>query len=176
MGSELVGGRHQFFSEKHFYFCFLQPYFQRQNTSMSTHLHCLPTSSSIFLYICFLSLYTVESPLLCQRTLRWGLSSLVSVSSPWSGVRRIFRWLLGFSTEILICKLVLVRNAQRIRGWSGGAMVLGKLLVPGRPTNLDYSKARAHCACSWCGWGLFGYFSLIYHFSFLSPFLEDGPI
>ena len=23
------------------------------------------------------------------------------------------------------------------RGWSGGAMVLGKLSVPGRPTNLD---------------------------------------
>ena len=25
-------------------------------------------------------------------------------------------------------------------------MVLGKLLVPGRPTNLDYSRARAFCA------------------------------
>ena len=25
----------------------------------------------------------------------------------------------------------------KIRGWSGGAMVLGKLPVPGRPTNLD---------------------------------------
>ena len=24
-----------------------------------------------------------------------------------------------------------------IRGWSGGAMVLGKLSLPGRPTNLD---------------------------------------
>ena len=29
------------------------------------------------------------------------------------------------------------------RGWSGGAMVLGKLPVPGRPTNLDKSRARA---------------------------------
>ena len=37
-------------------------------------------------------------------------------------------------------------------------MVLGKLLVPGRPTNLDYSRARAQCACSRCGWGLFGHF------------------
>ena len=27
-------------------------------------------------------------------------------------------------------------------GWSGGAMVLGKLPVPGRPTNFDYSRAR----------------------------------
>ena len=32
-----------------------------------------------------------------------------------------------------------------------GAMVLGKLPVPGRPTNLDYSMARAYCACSRCG-------------------------
>ena len=37
------------------------------------------------------------------------------------------------------------------RGWSGGAMVLGKLSVPGRPTNLNYSRARAYCAYSRCG-------------------------
>ena len=40
----------------------------------------------------------------------------------------------------------------------GRAMVLGKLLVQGRPTNLDYSRARAYCACSRCGWVLFGQF------------------
>ena len=28
--------------------------------------------------------------------------------------------------------------------------MLGKLPVPGRPTNLDYSRARAYCACSRC--------------------------
>ena len=33
-------------------------------------------------------------------------------------------------------------------------MVLGKLPVPGRPTNLDDSRARAYCACSRCGWGV----------------------
>ena len=38
-------------------------------------------------------------------------------------------------------------------GWSGSAMVLGELLVSGRPTNLDFSRARAYCACSRCGWG-----------------------
>ena len=27
-----------------------------------------------------------------------------------------------------------------VRGWSGGAMVLGKLSVPGRPTNFDNSR------------------------------------
>ena len=47
-------------------------------------------------------------------------------------------------------------------------MVLGKFPVPGRPTNLNYSRARAHCACSRCGWGLFGHFSLVCHFSLLS--------
>ena len=36
-------------------------------------------------------------------------------------------------------------------------MVLGKLLVPGRPTNLDYRRARVYCTCSRCGWG-FGHF------------------
>ena len=56
-------------------------------------------------------------------------------------------------------------------------MVLGKLPVPGRPTNLDWSWARAYCVCSRCGWGLFGHFNS--HLSFLSSFslsLEDGPI
>ena len=62
-------------------------------------------------------------------------------------------------------------------GWSGGAKVLGNPPVPGRPTDLDYSRARACCACSRCGWGLFGHF--FSHLSFLSSFslsLGDGPI
>ena len=61
--------------------------------------------------------------------------------------------------------------------WSGDAKVHGKLPVPGRPTNLDYSRARAYCTCSRCGWGLFGHFYS--HLSFLSFFslsLRDGPI
>ena len=61
-------------------------------------------------------------------------------------------------------------------GWSGGAKVLGKLSVPGRP-NLDNSAARAYCDCSRCGRGLFGHFYS--SLSFLSSFflsLEDGPI
>ena len=40
----------------------------------------------------------------------------------------------------------------------GSAMLLGKLPVPKRPTNLDNSRARAYCACSRCG--LFFFFSL----------------
>ena len=33
-------------------------------------------------------------------------------------------------------------------------MVLGKLAVPGRPTNLDKDRARAYYSCSRCGWGV----------------------
>ena len=37
-------------------------------------------------------------------------------------------------------------------------MVLGNVPVPGRPINLDNSRARAYCACCRCGWELFGLF------------------
>ena len=51
-------------------------------------------------------------------------------------------------------------------------MVLGKLPVPGRPTNLINSIKRAYCACSRCGWGLFGHFSYLLLFrSSFSPSL-----
>ena len=56
-------------------------------------------------------------------------------------------------------------------------MVLGKLPVSGRPTNLDKSRARAYCACSRCGWACLDIF--ISHLSFLVSFslsLGDGPI
>ena len=54
-------------------------------------------------------------------------------------------------------------------------MVLGKLLVLERPINLDYSRARAYCACSGCGYGYLDIF-LSSIFSLLSPSLEDNPI
>ena len=37
-------------------------------------------------------------------------------------------------------------------------MVLGKLPVPRRLTNLDDSRASAYCACSGYGWGGFDIF------------------
>ena len=56
-------------------------------------------------------------------------------------------------------------------------MVLGKLSVPGRPTNFDFSRARAYCACSRCGWGLFGhFFSRLSLLSSFSVSLGDDPI
>ena len=82
------------------------------------------------------------------------------------------------NTILLLCAThLLIMLYLSVRGWSGGAMVLGKLPVPGPPTDLDYSRARAYCAYSRCGWGLFGHFYS--HLSVLSSFslsLGDGPI
>ena len=49
-------------------------------------------------------------------------------------------------------------------------MVLGKLPVPGRPTNFYESRAMAYCACSRCRWGCSDIFfsSMISLFSVLS--------
>ena len=33
-------------------------------------------------------------------------------------------------------------------------MVLGRLAVPERPTNLDNNRARTYCAWGRCGWGV----------------------
>ena len=55
-------------------------------------------------------------------------------------------------------------------------MVLGKLPVPGRPTYLDDSRARAYCACSGCGWGLFWTFLISSIISlFFLPFSGRRP-
>ena len=72
--------------------------------------------------------------------------------------------------------LLLFSDARLVLGWSGGAMVLGRLPALGRPS-LDDSRARAYCASSRCGWGSFGHFYS--PLSFLPSFslsLEDGPI
>ena len=50
-----------------------------------------------------------------------------------------------------ICGLFAYGIRNFNQGWSGGAMVLGKLPVPGRPTHLDFSRTMAYCACSRCG-------------------------
>ena len=51
-------------------------------------------------------------------------------------------------------------------------MVLGKLPVPGRPTNLGKIRERAYCACSGCRLGLFGH--LFSRLSFLFSFSLSG--
>ena len=53
-------------------------------------------------------------------------------------------------------------------------MVLGKLSVPGRPTNLDNSRARAYPLAVGAGWGCLDIF--FSRLSSFSPSLGDGPI
>ena len=69
---------------------------------------------------------------------------------------------LYFGTGLLPIKGVV--------GWCDGA---GLTSSAGASYNLDFSRARAYCACSGCGWGCLDIFTLIYPFS-LS--LGDGPI
>ena len=55
-------------------------------------------------------------------------------------------------------------------------MVLGKLPVPGRPTNLGLSRTRAYCTYSRCGWGCLDIFSRLSFLFSYSLSLKDGPI
>ena len=52
-------------------------------------------------------------------------------------------------------------------------MVLGKLTVPGRLTNLNYNREWPAVLTVGAGDGCLGIFSLIYHFSFPSPSLWE---
>ena len=67
-------------------------------------------------------------------------------------------------------KYKIYQEVLLFMGWLGGAMVLGKLPVPGHPTNLNKSRAGAYCACRGCG--LFGHFYS--RLSFLSSFSLSG--
>ena len=63
-------------------------------------------------------------------------------------------------------------------GWSGGAMVLGKLPAPGRPTVWMTVGQGPIALAVGAGGGLFGHFSLSSILSPLSPSLSlgDGTI
>ena len=58
-------------------------------------------------------------------------------------------------------------------GWSGGAKVLGKLPVPGRPTILITVGQGPTALAVGAGGGGMDIFTLIYHFSSLSPSLWE---
>ena len=61
-------------------------------------------------------------------------------------------------------------------GWSGGAMVLGTLPVPGRPTILITVGQGPIALAVGAGGGGLDIFTLIYPFPSLSLSLGDGPI
>ena len=58
-------------------------------------------------------------------------------------------------------------------GWSGGAKVLGKLPVPGRPTILNTVGQGPTALAVGAGGGCLDIFTLIYPFSSLSPSLWE---
>ena len=60
-----------------------------------------------------------------------------------------------------------------LRGWSGGAMVLGKLPVPGRPTIWITVGQGPTALAVGAGGGCLDIFTLIYPFSSLSPSLWE---
>ena len=62
---------------------------------------------------------------------------------------------------------------SNMRGWSGGAKVLGKLPVPGRPTILITVGQGPTALAVGAGGGCLDIFTLTYPFSSLSPSLWE---
>ena len=69
--------------------------------------------------------------------------------------------------------LVLTQHHLAEEGWSGGAMVLDKLPVPGRPIILITVGQGPNALAVGAGGGCFDIFTLIYPFSPLSPSLWE---
>ena len=67
-------------------------------------------------------------------------------------------------------------SAKDLSSRRGGAMVLGKLLVPGRPTILITVGQGPIALAVGAGGGGLDIFTLIYPFSSVSLSLGDGPI
>ena len=84
----------------------------------------------------------------------------------------IYLW----SFRIFLVGAVLVQVNASTPTWSGGAMVPGKLPVPGRPTILITVGQGPIALAVGAGGGGLDIFTLIYPFSSFSLSLGDGPI
>ena len=73
---------------------------------------------------------------------------------------------------MLFC--LLTWRTKSSRGWSGGAMVLGKLPVPGRSTIWMIVGQGLIGLAVGAGGGCLNIFTLLYHFSFSSPLSETA--
>ena len=71
------------------------------------------------------------------------------------------------------CDDITFSALDRFWGWSGGAKVLGKLPVPGRPTILITVGQGPAALAVGAGGGCLDIFTLIYPFSSLSPSLWE---
>ena len=79
-----------------------------------------------------------------------------------------------FYKGILVCAFYFLPS---FLGWSGGAMVLGKLPVQGRPTIWVIVEQGPVALVVGAGGGLFGHFySPLSFLSSFSFFLGNGPI
>ena len=77
--------------------------------------------------------------------------------------------------DLYLTPVALTFNLPR-SGWSGSAMVLGKLPVPGRPTIWITVGQGSIALAVGAGGGGLDIFTLIYPFFSFSLFLGDGPI
>ena len=85
----------------------------------------------------------------------------------------ISRWLYCICGEVEDTNHYLFeceRFNNGVVGWCDGA---GQTSSAGASYNLDYSRARAYCACSRCGWGVVWTFLLSSILSLLSPSLWE---
>ena len=83
---------------------------------------------------------------------------------------------VNFIRALLIYQWAPIYKAIKGQGWSGGAMVLGKLPVPGRPTILITVGQGPISLAVGAGGVVWPFFTLIYPFSSFSLFLGRGPI
>ena len=72
-----------------------------------------------------------------------------------------------------VLSLTALRVNISVYGWSGGAMALGNLPVPGRPTIWMIVGQGPTVLAVGAGGGCLDIFTLIYHFSPLSPSLWE---
>ena len=89
----------------------------------------------------------------------------------------IYVYLTRWSRFLINLRIAVDRRILlHTRGWSGAAMVLGKLPVPGRPTILSTVGQGPIALAVGAGGGGLEIFTLIYPFFSFSLSLGDGPI
>ena len=80
---------------------------------------------------------------------------------------------IGYGTQYIFSMVLHSEKPSLHRGWSGGAKVLGKLPVLGRPTILNAVGQGRTALAVGAGRGCLDIFTLIYPFSSLSPSLWE---
>ena len=107
------------------------------------------------------------------------VDSRISVGSPWNMLFVLCPFTLHFRNRMFSVGLFAESPMHRYlafnfcRGWSGGAMALGKLPVPGRPTIWITVGQGPTALAVGAGGGCLDIFTLIYPFSPLSPSLWE---